>query len=1179
MAGDYTRYTFRPEADRAAVLLQQGRVQLDADWNELAELLDRRWRAETVDIIGRCGVPRTTIDGFRIRFSGTVGVLEIGPGRCYADGLLAENRGTGAVQYEPIWGERVGTGWTPYEDQPYLRPAPAAPPIAGGGGMNLVYLDVWNREVTAAEDPSLVEPAVGVDTAIRIQTVWAVRVIEDVKADTCAEDWSTVEKWLAVTRPSGARLTTGSSGAAAPTDPCLVQPTGGYRGVENRLYRVEIHDDGTATGRPPSFKWSRDNGAVAVEITSLATPDGAKPRVGVRRIGRDSTLRFSPGDWVELLDDALELSGAPGIIARIDVDGVDAQANKLTIDGALGGTIDLARNPRVRRWDQNKTRNPELDATTGLIPIGPLPATFELEDGVTVTFDDDGTTAGPHVADFWCFAARTTGVTDPNPFVEPLTDEPPRGIRHHYCRLALYVGDNLQDCRVLYPPVPPEVEGHDCSCDACVTPESHRSGELTIQAAVDDVGRRGGRVCLAIGVYSLEQTVKIAAARSLTLTGKGRGTVLVHTGDGPAIDVDDSIEVTIEHLTVTGTAKDPIDAAPSAGGAAAVETELGIVVRNTMGATIQRCFLVQATSFLDGQDLGAVLLRRAAADPTALAGGIAIGLAGLLAETVIRENVVLADLGVGSLTPDRPLDPIDGLHRLELERSGLAGDRALGRQLFAALVDVPEHLVTHGLYIEDNLFACRRAGIDLGRAVERDGSTDDGPRTAALVHVGDTRIRGNTIYGCVESGIIAAGLVPGESESLRRMLGVMGPFSGTSAAIFARSLGSLGSTGAVTWLSPLVLAGSSRFDVCGNVLAVAGHGIAIGCDEARLDDNDIAHMGTEGPRRASGIVVVGGLRGGGVDHLQVLANRVRGMPGFGIASDQPLSSALVKLNLVDGVGIGGIALAAFGGSAGGEIAIEENQVLDVGLAAPEDDDGSPLAGEAFGIFALGIGRVSIASNQVAGVGRDPKAERLARNGIVAYACGHVRVHGNDVTGIGADEEFTGFATGIRVEAGFDRLDVSANEVRLPTAGRGVSRALALVIGAGMGEKDWQFPDIRRGEGAQELAGVHGNLLEAAGRLMTAFVNTDGSCTFADNRCLALGEGDGPIVTIFARKGSVIASANHVARGNPGVAVTIDPALGASGPLATVLGNITSGPIFLDGTPLQPPWVDLNVLLN
>ena len=57
MAGDYTRATFKPRSDHAGVLMQQGRVTLDADWNELVELLDRRLRAETIDIIGRCVVP------------------------------------------------------------------------------------------------------------------------------------------------------------------------------------------------------------------------------------------------------------------------------------------------------------------------------------------------------------------------------------------------------------------------------------------------------------------------------------------------------------------------------------------------------------------------------------------------------------------------------------------------------------------------------------------------------------------------------------------------------------------------------------------------------------------------------------------------------------------------------------------------------------------------------------------------------------------------------------------------------------------------------------------------------------------------------------------------------------------------------------------------------------------
>ena len=91
MSGDYSRVRFDPKNDFAAVLMQQGRVQLDADWNELVALLDRRWRAETVDIIGKGTVPKETPDGFRIQIA--AGGLTIGRGRIYVDGLLAENHG------------------------------------------------------------------------------------------------------------------------------------------------------------------------------------------------------------------------------------------------------------------------------------------------------------------------------------------------------------------------------------------------------------------------------------------------------------------------------------------------------------------------------------------------------------------------------------------------------------------------------------------------------------------------------------------------------------------------------------------------------------------------------------------------------------------------------------------------------------------------------------------------------------------------------------------------------------------------------------------------------------------------------------------------------------------------------------------------------------------------------
>ena len=124
MGGDYTRFTFKANNDYSGVWKQQGRVSLDADWNEMAEIEDRRWRSETMDIIGRCVVPATTPSAFRVIPTGP-GTFDIGIGRSYVDGIQAECHGLDPTEYDPILGEERGTLPVPYSDQPYY-PAAAA---------------------------------------------------------------------------------------------------------------------------------------------------------------------------------------------------------------------------------------------------------------------------------------------------------------------------------------------------------------------------------------------------------------------------------------------------------------------------------------------------------------------------------------------------------------------------------------------------------------------------------------------------------------------------------------------------------------------------------------------------------------------------------------------------------------------------------------------------------------------------------------------------------------------------------------------------------------------------------------------------------------------------------------------------------------------------------------------
>ena len=323
MSSDISRQRFNPTNDFQNVLMQQGRVQLDAEWNEWNEILDRRWRSETIDIIGRCVVPLETPDGFEIQLSG--GSLTIGRGRIYVHGLQAENHGAGDLEFDAILAESRGLDPLPYDEQPYY-PNPETLPETGGP--HLVYVDVWEREVTAVEDPGLREVALGgPDTTTRLQTAWQVRVLPDVgTGTTCATPDEQLKGWLDVTRPSSGRLTTAGVGVATPDDPCLIPPSGGYRGLENRTYRVEIHDGGEVGDA--TFKWSRDNASVATGVSAII----GDLTLTVDRAVWDSVRRFSPGDWVEVTDDWREFSGAPGEIRQIDT--VDDASRSIALKAA-----------------------------------------------------------------------------------------------------------------------------------------------------------------------------------------------------------------------------------------------------------------------------------------------------------------------------------------------------------------------------------------------------------------------------------------------------------------------------------------------------------------------------------------------------------------------------------------------------------------------------------------------------------------------------------------------------------------------------------------------------------------------------------------------------------------------------------------------------------------------------
>ena len=57
MKGDFSRLTFDRAKHYSGVRMQQGRVQLDADWNEQMDILQHYLATEVTDFIGDSGVP------------------------------------------------------------------------------------------------------------------------------------------------------------------------------------------------------------------------------------------------------------------------------------------------------------------------------------------------------------------------------------------------------------------------------------------------------------------------------------------------------------------------------------------------------------------------------------------------------------------------------------------------------------------------------------------------------------------------------------------------------------------------------------------------------------------------------------------------------------------------------------------------------------------------------------------------------------------------------------------------------------------------------------------------------------------------------------------------------------------------------------------------------------------
>lgn len=513
MKGDFTRDTFDPLKHFSRVLMQQGRVTLDADANEQAAILLRYTRKLARDLIGPYAAPVGPAGGFQLKLHPDGG-FSLGQGCYYVDGILVENDADNCTyKNQPDYP-------VPADDPLLTTPATGTTVNTGANQAFWIYLDVWERHITRLEDDSIREPALGgPDTGTRAKVVWQVKaqvltpqlqteirsLVQKISArlnDLYTKRIELQKQFQAATDPALqvnlfvqmqtmdeqlTRLTTSyrllvhelvlrelmplsNAALAARVDPglniedaCVTPPDSKYRGAENHLYRVEIHRGGKVGDNPqtpPTFKWSRDNGSVA---TAWLGVSGNELQVA-------SVRGFAAGNWVELSDDNTELLGQPGVLLKL----AKVEGDTLTV--VPGATVPawsaFATNPKVRRWDQIETEDPNIVLSNGAVKIQERTAQRELwvdlEDGVQIQFSPGGEY---RTGDYWLIPARvTTGkvewpqAADLNP--QPL---PPRGIEHHYALLGAVTWDkgvrSVQNDRCEFSPL-----------SSCVTEEAPQVG-------------------------------------------------------------------------------------------------------------------------------------------------------------------------------------------------------------------------------------------------------------------------------------------------------------------------------------------------------------------------------------------------------------------------------------------------------------------------------------------------------------------------------------------------------------------------------------------------------------------------------------------------------------------------------------------------------------------------------
>src|SRR5262245_24137611 len=498
MGSDIARVSFNPRRQYRSVVLQQGRVTLEADGNEASRIGSEALRLETIDLVGPAATPD---DGYKLGLdaSGKVAVL---PGTMYLGGWRLVLDAPVELDNQPDWLDM--------------------PPVQGFGGPTLVALLATEQEVCAVEDQPLREVALGgPDSAARTRLMQHFLRLP-LRGTTCDAGAKLIDTLLAedgVTLDpktfqllSSARLQVGFVPPAGEPDPCDPPAQGGYLGADNQLIRVTVIDFNPQKGTG-TLLWGWNNASLFYR----STPSGPHA-LTLSPIPVDAEHSPQQNQAIEVLltqadlGDGNDIAALAGQVAVL-TQAYDPDTDLMTLPASF--TLPITNRPLfVRLWQA------AVPFTSGT--AGALDAVSGLSVTITMTAMPTHIAAKP----VWYFAVRpsTPTLVYPQRYLE--APQPPEGPRQWLCDLAVVqIGDGFQlldDCRN-------HLGSTDCNCCGVTMGPAEVAAAGGLQAALDSLASSGtpGALLLRPGIYTLTAPLTLTQKHErLSLTGCGDGVIL-----------------------------------------------------------------------------------------------------------------------------------------------------------------------------------------------------------------------------------------------------------------------------------------------------------------------------------------------------------------------------------------------------------------------------------------------------------------------------------------------------------------------------------------------------------------------------------------------------------------------------------------------------------------------------